>query len=810
MKIIKLETRGYKRFLLNNIQELDLTPDKNTVLITGSNGSGKSSLLQLLTPLPVNVKKDFKENGFSKVTIAFKNDTYVCISGVDNSFKYSLLKNNEELNESGTRKVQLKLVEDIFNITPDIHNVMLGTSNVTNMSVNDRKKWFSNISTTDYTYAISVFNKLKTRHRDVVGGIKLLNTKINKDKTEILEKVELQNLLEQRKLLHSTLNRCVDNKLRIEEPTIVSDNDFYNINNKLSKILTSLKLPDWYKYNDETIKLDFNTKLSKLDFQLEQVSKELEQVSTQTLVTNIDINELTNKRNLIKLELTKLISINTLELDLLEIEHINYLFNIAQPEILDSLNSLQEFNHINFTKDEITILYGKEKRSTLHINKITDSIRTFGGDLSTFDSLSKQDNTTCPKCNHSWKIGYDHIKHESIRNKLSQLEVDLKEQVIINTELKNTINDIENKESCLNNLKLKMSRYGILTPVFDFIFSNGFIINIVEDKLFIVNDILQQLVTHPNIIKNLEEVNLEINNYHNLNKELENTKINNKNELEDTYSRLINERNTVRNDLITFNNTNTKVTNINNLQGDLVKLLKMKEKEKEELVIVRKNEFLDRTISVLNKSLTDLDIKLKDNDFATSSLRRNQDELKDYLKRKDALALLVKELSPTDGLIAKSILYFLKDFTDEMNKVISKVWSYDMKVLACDLEGDDLDYKFPVIINNSEVIEDVSKVSSGMKDIIDLAFKITSMKYLNIENYPLFLDEFGRTFDVEHRLKAYNSISHITDSGENQVFVISHFESMYGRFTNVDKIVIDSRNLDFSDLEEYNKILKVS
>ena len=51
--------------------------------------------------------------------------------------------------------------------------------------------------------------------------------------------------------------------------------------------------------------------------------------------------------------------------------------------------------------------------------------------------------------------------------------------------------------------------------------------------------------------------------------------------------------------------------------------------------------------------------------------------------------------------------------------------------------------------------------------------------------------EFGRTMDATHRDAAYNIIDRIFSSNFNQIFLVSHFESMYGRFVNADLVQLE-------------------
>jgi len=153
---------------------------------------------------------------------------------------------------------------------------------------------------------------------------------------------------------------------------------------------------------------------------------------------------------------------------------------------------------------------------------------------------------------------------------------------------------------------------------------------------------------------------------------------------------------------------------------------------------------------------------------------------------------------------------FLNRFVSDMNSIISLIWSYDLEILPCMIgEGNDLDYKFRVKVNNSETVEDVSKVGSSMHEMINLAFRIVFTKYMGIQDTPLILDEFGRTFDDEHRRKAYRVVNDIFTSMFNQIFIVSHFESMYGSLSNTDLNVLSSNNLDIDKKKISNNVFKI-
>jgi ABC-type molybdenum transport system ATPase subunit/photorepair protein PhrA len=82
------------------------------------------------------------------------------------------------------------------------------------------------------------------------------------------------------------------------------------------------------------------------------------------------------------------------------------------------------------------------------------------------------------------------------------------------------------------------------------------------------------------------------------------------------------------------------------------------------------------------------------------------------------------------------------------------------------------------------------------------------MKYLGLKDTPLILDEFGRTMDPKHRTNAYNIINQVMVSNFKQIFIVSHFESMYGSFKNSDITILSDENMLLSEDIKYNTIFK--
>jgi hypothetical protein len=154
-------------------------------------------------------------------------------------------------------------------------------------------------------------------------------------------------------------------------------------------------------------------------------------------------------------------------------------------------------------------------------------------------------------------------------------------------------------------------------------------------------------------------------------------------------------------------------------------------------------------------------------------------------------------MSPTSGLIADQLSSCIDALIQQMNDFIACVWTYDMVILPCGLEGADLDYKFPIEIKNRpRHVPDISKGSGAQQDFIDFTFVLVYLSFTELHGYPLFPDELGATFDPEHRIRVVEFFKQLVDSKRtSQIFYISHNPEAHAILVNANVTVMDSANV---------------
>jgi recombinational DNA repair ATPase RecF len=101
MFVKEITLKGYNRLSnLNNFNLIKVKFTKKIQAILGTNGSGKSSFIEELSPLPAEAK-NFTKDGYKEIIYLHKGKTYVLKSSF-NPVVHSFLVDDEELNPGGT------------------------------------------------------------------------------------------------------------------------------------------------------------------------------------------------------------------------------------------------------------------------------------------------------------------------------------------------------------------------------------------------------------------------------------------------------------------------------------------------------------------------------------------------------------------------------------------------------------------------------------------------------------------------------------------------------------------------------------
>lgn len=787
MKIHKFHLHKFKRFFLSGVKDFVYVPNNNLTIISWANGMGKSSFLSQLNPLPADIKKDYYEDGFKYISFSYKNDEYILSSGYVSPGKHSFIKNQEELNPGGTANVQRQLVQEHLILTPQINQVLLGNECFTNMSPATRKYWFTQLSPIDYTYPVTVFQNIKSRLRDLIGNVKITQDEIIKRNKVIVDKEkqakyvdeinEIEKIINKISLGYNnvfkpeykddienvlkTFERCKDSDLSFEKYFDLTEDDLVYRKGTLVQNIKNLKdkLDNLDKLRNVLKKTEDENIYKELKAKLETLNKDLEDKVDESIdYKNLDttVNDVTNIVNKIR-SIVDAVS---------DSEYISLTVVDENNKKIESF--LEQFKE-EFNKLKIKFQVNEENIKHLEKMKLKDDIK-------------------CPKCSHTWKQGFDN----ELYNKSLELRAKLYKDIEINEKRIKTSSEIcqrlNIKRTAIDNIKTILQNSSISKWSKDtlakLLIDTGDIRYVVND----CNKILQNLNYHTKIRDNLvirDEISDKIKNIELARKAKEELNIDSLDKIEKDIETIIKTIEDFNKEIVEIENCLLNRKKIEELKIKMNDYVRYRKQDFRYLVTEKRNEMITEVIGRLKNYLVDLTKLVNENESNKKVIESLQNLITSNNKDISVLQALVKILSPESGLIAKSMNSFLNVFIDDMNSLINQVWSYPIEILPCEIEdSSDLNYKFKVKVNHDEITEDVSKLSSSQKEIVDLSFKVMFMKYMGLENYPLFLDEFGKTMDPEHRIAAFDVIDKVLTNNFELTLLVCHFESMYTRFVN--------------------------
>ena len=827
MKYTYIELNGYKRFMLNGTGKFSMHITAPLQLVIGANGYGKSSLLWELSPLPAD-KADFIKTGNKVIHIEHRGVEYVLSSDFTRKHTHSFMIGEEEKNPGGTVSIQRELVKEYFGITNEIHELLQGRETFVGMDAMTKKYWFLKLSDNNYDYAVKIYNKLREKHRDINGAIRLAKKTLVVESEKLLQDRELEALEIETRELHEALNHLLEYRKPVEH-------DLDNLNvaqDKYDRILMQLST-DLINTKNKLV----NHELSAAEYaeELVAVDKELIGYTALTAQYTQVYQDNTIKINILQRAQAKTIEqlhndceslYTTIEAaiggSLIHRVHPDPIgalsaYTAIQPALIDIAGEIP----LNVDKRYSQEAYGEAKEKLAQMveakNRLLSIQAKARAQLDHLEAHKGTPNLQCPKCSHKFSPHYSDEKYEQAKKDLLNLTEEL-ETVVYPA--------ITTTEAYLEECGLYARSYRqfiqlctgspILAPYWEILVEKKIYtdnpsaaiheLNLIQKDLEMQIEVCQQrkkLAEMEDTIKSLESVGTgDLPGLLKANAELE--------ELISKYTAKQQNaqyrKNGITATLKTYADMQTLLDKVRNT-------IQIKRKiNKEELETVRR-----MTLNELIRDLQSL-LAAKEHTYGMASKQKGivdrlAKEIESYGIDEQALAHLVRELSPTEGLIAEGLLGFIKNFCDQMNSIIAEIWSYELKVLSCeaiDSETVDLDYIFGMKVENVEdPIKDIKKGSTGMVEIINLAFRLIAMVCLGLQDAPLFLDEIGSSFDAKHKTASVYMIKRLIEQSTfSQIFMISHDYAQYGALSNVQICALSTTNVVLP--EKYNLHVKMS
>lgn len=852
MRIISLELVKYKRMMLNNIDTFTIRPAAMVQLILGTNGSGKSSLIKELTPLPAD-PSDYMKGGSKTIRIFDKGNNYLLKNSFNQKNEHSFEMNGEELNPGGTITVQKELVRQYFHVTNEIHELLTGLESFTEMSPSRRREWLTQLSDISYDYALGVFARLKERSRDYTGALRTAKKRLVAETTKVVTGAEESKLRADMEVTLKELRLLQEQSAPLDRPVADYERDEQAGLEELSRMSNRLlRMRFVAPYGTASYGVDPTKPVERDEWgatiqpafkSVEEIENYLNLVRHDITATEALINKAVSEHS--KIDETVKVLMRTGEEGVKSLQNRLNGLRESKAELLaqrklkiegfDSVNALSALDSVHDTLSCTfsTIPENEDKRfSAIRLKALQDV------DLQAKETLRKMQvglaervsrkthmeahkangSLDCPKCHHRWVAGFSDEKYNELLLLIAEREEEIK--VVEKTLLDNTaaIVEIQQYGELYRDYTRCVNNWPVLRPFWNYLQEGEYVTRSPRKVLSVLDALRFDLGLENNAVK-LDVEMQEVKNLIISAEQVGDANLLDQRQKLDEVSHGIDQM-TVRltqlqGCVAEYSQYKRQLVEALDLSNRITALTTSLQKNNADMIEMMRRETMSHCMRQLQLALASKQETLSAIELKKGIIKDLEDQIGVLTIQEEAAKILVRELSPTDGLIAENLLGFIRNFVGQMNALVRRIWSYPLQVMDCGVSGAsgaELDYRFPLLVQTRDnIVADVKLGSSGMKEIVNLAFKVVAMRYLGLDESPLFLDEFGASFDEAHRNTATTTIKNLMDTQKfTQLFMVSHYASSHGAFTNAEICVLCESNITVPLESSYNKHVTIT
>ena len=831
MRIIELELHKYIRLAFSAVETIVYRPELDSQIIIGSNGSGKSSLMSELNPLPVP-KNYMLPGGYKRVEVEHRGKNYTLLStygkGGKNSFKEHTVNGLVELNEGGTAMAQKILIEKVFGLNIELLRLWLGQTLFTDLPPTKRRDWILKLSGSDLDYAMKAFSIAKNMLNDAKAVDKHIAKRLGDETADVADQNRINQLEDQVASLTNELNNLLEQKdnslpsvptltvemarlsrefdecvaeastLRLVKPEFIAPeiNNIHSLWNAITNIKTEKDLQ--------------KERLDELYKQKQHIEETLATLSKNGVNSTNDLQAVTDEINK---EIKAIIGCTEIfaSVDMDNIEQLVGRFQGQRGMIVEMLSILPFNDNGYYSRDKL-------EKTKVFISKtqgFLGSANQRSSELSHYlKHFNNAENVECPQCEHQFVPGYKNFDPVAIEKEIKELNQSISEHEDRLRKATAYAEECTDYVRQINAFKRMVSENPDFEALWTQMVKDGLYKVHPHSHLPLVENFSQQLENCLSIRKLQESVKLN----ETILKTINDQKSESKNYSDDHVLYL---DSYIAKSIARTKELDEQLQRATRYYRDVEKTTKAIERAEQirDSLADRYNLLVKASINhAVNQEIQSRQVTLATANGLLTKINKHDAVIKDLQNQKvesgdkvqDA-NIIMKALNPIDGLISKYIQSFLDVFIGDINDVVSDIWTTDLEILTCDIDSNDVTCKFPLSVNNGFLITpDIAESSAGQKDVINFAFRMVIAQYLGLHDYPLFLDELAPTLDEKHRENITRYINELMEGNQfEQMFMISHYSANHYAFANSEILMLDGRNI-INKPAHYNRHVRIT
>lgn len=826
-----------------NIKSIDIQAISQIQVVIGTNGSGKSKLLEQITPLPAN-KNDYFSGGYKELTILHDGEEYKISSNFEKKQgKHSFIKNGTELNVNGLTTNQVDLCKQYLGYTPLIDDLVHCRYQVCSMSVMERKQLLLSMSPSVPDFVVQLHRQAKSELRACKNNLQLLYTR----KQAIEEKMHTAEMV--------TMMQKESGEL--EQQQISLSNEIYLLQNQVQQFTDEVKQLECLEVPEEkakryrrrvqhilhtapihvsTVELDMTiveltAKCRQYDEQLIAATDNYQKVQSELLQYDPAMfEENDDQKNCLEFITAKMkrldeirVNFNQLKIPEARIARHQEVYNILYDQFTGENATLypqwysgRAYNRVKNKQIEV---FGKLQAMQDRRAMIDNQLFQVEEQLKKMlvGPLEKLDN--CNQC--------DYARHYDLeRSKLKQSETALKNDVKYFDTRIPKFTRIHNRLT--NTAKLLHDQMTIMQELSRML--TGTVWQCTEDELLTIlngdiNHWLHQCkltLQAQQFLIEKEQLEKEIQQAQSTMDALKKVQTPAMDILKKLYREKQSQLNSYQQQVLTLQQTRQDALLKLDYCERYKKLKEAGERMLDELDKYSKYYMLSEYTKYLKDSILqslmeqkqELDVKI----FKLTTELKEQETLKaryteeitsliDKIEKKQKVCQYLElGLNPESGLPHYNTLQFINAILENVNFILEKLWTYPIQ-LELLKEDDDVSCDFLARCNNKQP-GPIARMSKSQQAAINFAFYIALVYAANANDYPMFFDECDDGFDKRHKQTFLEWLKLYIDSQyAPQLWMIYHDPVLYSGFLYKDIVCLKEDNIQLpQEMNLYTKI----
>lgn len=827
MRLVKSIYTKYNRFSLAGIRILEWTIHTPLQVILGTNGCGKSQLLRHTAPICA-VRGEFDVGG-GKENHYEHDGKYIIFKSVvgkkESDIRHFFSVDGEELQPAGggTGALQKELARKYLGFDDTLHDILSGRLLFTDMGPQKRREVITKLSKTDLTYATQLYKKMQERHRDATGTKKRLAAAIASDTSRLLSLEATEDMVRQSHELQAEISKLmVDREVGVPDDALRYGEEVQHELLMLNRQATDVM----HKYD----KLTSNHGYKSPAELLLAIHHKQQQVSTGRALLENYTSELSSvQKTISEMELSHAASSDELIAKLAILDEQKERLRVPQrPEVYvdatvvalaaaEIRDLAMELGTCESPELNSQMAAEAEQRKQSLVSEIIQYENRAEKINRRLDFIRHSKDCECTKCGHIFINGVSDGELPHLEKQGSVLEQQIQDAKAKKDTLEQQLLEYNQYVGRKHRIRQVTTRYSQLQHVWSNLNGKPEMINNPVMIQYLLEEKLNEAKEWEAYTTALDAIKVEISRTTELLSAVRKAEemggmskfTARAAELELNIAKQNKLLSELGDELIQLD----RVSRVAQQADEVLNVIKQQmgglEHKFNMYMKAMWNQGVDETLNKLQVRLAMIQSAVKERETLESKLKQLRDLQAEVEQEEVEWKILSDTLSPKSGLIASQLSGHIAMIVEQMNQIISQLWDYDLEVIPCGMESEELDYVFPVMIKDiSKPLPDVKFGSTGQRDVVNFAFTIMVMIQQELNEYPLYLDEIGASFDDAHRRRLMEYIIFLIENRKvSQAFMVNHYSDMYNSIGNYETLVLDPTNIVVPDNANSNVVI---